>query len=281
MSDKYSEAMNFMIRRTIARLLAGWVLAVASAHALSDTDGQNIWQKRDGLSLTAAAFNPNYETKIRKSRGDTDGSLISLEDDLGLDDDDVIPVLSLAFRPWAKHKFFLSYMGMDRDAQKVLSEDLSFDGITFPAGTDVDTEFNIDMYRAGYTWSFLQNESWELGVSVGAYWVEMDMQMSAFKGFLDADYDESEPFPMFGFSGSWLLNDNWLIRGTAEAFRIDMGDTEGDFYNVRIEAEYAVTENISLGAGYDLVRIDVEDTKKNNRVTYDYDGALAFVRWHF
>ena len=266
---------------TITRILVGLLFIAASGQVLSDPGGQNIWQQRDGLSVTAGAFQPNYDTKIRKSKGDTDGSLISLEDDLGLDDDDVIPVLSLGFRPWAKHKFFFSYMGMDRDAQEVLSEDLSFDGITFPAGTDVDTEFNIDMYRAGYTWSFWQNESWELGVSVGAYWVEMDMQLSALKGFLNADYDESEAFPMFGFSGSWLLNDNWLIRGTAEAFSIDMNDTEGDFYNFRIEAEYAVTETISIGAGYDLVRIDVEDTKKNNRVNYDYDGALAFVRWHF
>ena len=46
-------------------------------------------------------------------------------------------------------------------------------------------------------------------------------------------------------------------------------------------AEYAVTESISIGAGYDLVRIDVEDTRKKNRVTYDYDGALAFVSWPF
>jgi hypothetical protein len=60
-----------------------------------------------------------------------------------------------------------------------------------------------------------------------------------------------------------------------------MNDTEGDFYNVRLECEYAFTESISIGAGYDLVRIDAEDTKKNNKVRYDYDGALVFLRWHF
>lgn len=67
---------------------------------------------------------------------------------------------------------------------------------------------------------------------------------------MNADYSESEPFPMMGFSGSWLINEDWPIRGTAEAFSIDMNDTEGDFYNVRLECEYAFTENISIGAGY-------------------------------
>ena len=34
-------------------------------------------------------------------------------------------------------------------------------------------------------------------------------------------------------------------------------------------------------AGYDLVRIDAEATEKNNKVKYDYDGALVCLRWHF
>jgi hypothetical protein len=262
-------------------MLITFACFTVSSLALCDDSGESIWQQRDGLSLSAGAFLPNYDTTIRKSKGDTDGSQIGLEDDLGLDDDDTIPTVSLSFRPWSKHKFFVSYMGMDRDASEILAEDIIFDGFTFPAGTDVDTDFDIDMYRAGYTWSFWQNAVWELGFSVGAYWVDMEMEISAQEGAIAAHFDESEPFPMIGFSGSWLLNEDWLVRGTAEAFSIDMNDTEGDFYNVRVECEYTFTENLSIGAGYDLVRIDAEDTKKNNKVKYDYDGALVFLRWHF
>jgi len=265
----------------VATLLTACLFFTINTQALSAPSEHNSWKQRDGLSLSVGAFAPNYDTTVRKSSADTDGSSIALEDDLGLDDDDLVPTLSLAFRPWERHKFFVSYMSMDRDSQQILSEDLSFDGVTFPAGTDVDTEFDIDLYRAGYTWSFLQNAVWELGFSVGAYWVKMDMALGALDGAVLADYSESEPFPMLGFSGSWLLNEHWLVRGTAEAFSIDMNDTEGDFYNLRMEVEYAFSEKISLGAGYDLVRIDAEDTRKNNRVKYDYDGLLAFVRWHF
>jgi len=264
-----------------ARTLIAIFWIAASGHALCDHSGESIWQQRDGLSLSAGVFFPNYDTKIRKSKDATNGSQISLEDDLGLEDDDEIPFVSLAVRPWSKHKFFFSYMGMDRNAKKVLSERITFDGVRFPAGTNVGTDFGIDMYRFGYTWSFLQNPAWELGFSVGAYWINMDMRMVARGGRKEADYDESEPFPMIGFSGSWLLNKNWLFRGTAEAFSIDMDDTEGDFYNVRLECEYAFTQSISVGAGYDLVRINAEDTAKNNKVKYDYDGALVFLRWHF
>lgn len=264
--------------RIFARTIALLCLA-SSANVLSDTG--SVWQQRDGLSVSAGVFLPNYDTEIRKSGSSTDGSKINLEDDLGLDKDDEIPMVSITFRPWSKHKFFISYMSMDRDADEILDEDIIFDGITFPAGINVDTTFDIGMFRAGYTWAFLQRESWELGFSVGAYQVKMDMEVEAFNGVVSGDYNESEAFPMIGFSGSWLPSDKWLIRGTAEAFSIEINETEGDFYNVRLECEYAITARLSIGAGYDLVRIDAEDTKRNNEVNYDYDGALAYLRWHF
>jgi hypothetical protein len=273
--------MNSTFTRLLRKIAVTLPLLALSAWAAGDTNDESVWQKRDGMSISVGLYMPNYDTKIRKSNSATEGSEIDLEDDLGLDDDDELPVFSIAMRPWSRHKFFFSYMSMDRDAKHVLTEDLIFDGITFPEGTDVDTDFGIDMYRAGYTWSFLQNESWELGLSLGAYWLTMDMKLSAVDGVIQADYSESEPFPMIGFSGSWLPGKNWLVRATAEAFTIDMNDTEGDFYNVRVEAEYTITENIAIGAGYDLVGIDAKDTKKNNKVNYDYDGALVYVRWLF
>jgi hypothetical protein len=153
-----------MRRRVVnTRILFALSWILSCGQALCDSIAENSWQQRDGLSLSAGVFLPNYDTTVRKSSDSADGSNISLEDDLGLDDDDEIPVVSIAIRPWSRHKFFFSYMSMDRDAAKVLSEDLIFDGVTFPAGMDVDTEFNIDMYRAGYTWSFIQNAAWELG----------------------------------------------------------------------------------------------------------------------
>jgi len=128
-------------------------------------------------------------------------------------------------------------------------------GGTFDADTGYSSE---DAHRSVLDWRQISLED-DLGLDGG----------------VEADYNESEPFPMVGFCGSWLLNKNWLVRGTAEAFSIDMNDTEGDFYNVRVECEYALTASVSIGAGYDLVRIDAEDNKRNNRVNYDYDGALA------
>ena len=86
---------------------------------------------------------------------------------------------------------------------------------------------------------------------------------------------------MVGFSGTWLINDDWLIRGAAEAFTIDQNDIDGDFYNVRLAAEYELTKRFSVGAGYDFVRISAEQTEKNNEIDYDYDGVVVFVRWLF
>ena len=258
------------------------MLLCASNYTKSEEAPANIWQQRDGLSISGGVFLVNYNSKVRKSTSKQLGTRIDLEDDLGMDSDDEIFRLAIAARPWPKHKFFLSYMAMDRNGNEVLKKDITFAGVTFPAGTQVGTKLDVAMYRGGYTWSFLQNNEWELGLSLGLYVIDMDMHVES-KRFsrIRAEDSMREPFPMIGFSGTWLVNDDWLIRGRAEAFTIDQGNTEGDFYNVRLSGEYAFTEKLSIGAGYDLVTIDAENNKRNDEIDYNYDGAVIFLRWKF
>ena len=260
--------------------LTGTVIFIlASACALGDTTTGDIWLQRDGTSIYAGAFFANYDSKLRKSSDDLLGTRIDLEEDLGMDDDDVILRAAIAARPWPKHRFFFSYMNMDRTGDKALDSDIAFDGVIFPAGTQVDSKLNLGMYRGGYTWSFLQQQSWELGLSVGVYLIDLDVRLGSKDFDIRAEDGTTEPFPMVGLSGTWLLGKDWLIRGGAEAFAIDRGNTDGDFYNVSLSGEYQVTENLSLGAGYDLVSIDAKDTKNNDEIDYNYDGAMIYLRW--
>ncbi len=255
------------------------VLIFASTFSRSESGEPGIWQQRNGTSLAAGVFLSNYSSNIQKSTRANLGTRIDLEDDLGMDNDDEIFRLSIAVRPWPRHRFFLSYMNMDRHGDEVLSKDIEFDGIIFPIDTRVKSALDIDMYRGGYNWSFLQNNEWELGLSLGLYWIDLDMQMDSIDSDFKSEHGFSDPFPMIGFSGSWLVNDDWMISATAEGFRIDQNNIDGTFYNFRLAGEYAVTGNLSVGAGYDFVRIDAENTKKNNEIVYDYDGALIFLRW--
>ncbi len=268
------------MQRLMLALLA--VLALlASNPTWSETEVENIWQQRDGTAISAGLFLVNYSSKVRSSSKSETGTLINLEDDLGLDNDDEILRIEFVTRPWPKHRFFLSYMDMDRNSTQALPKDITFDGVTFPAGLNVGSKLDVGLYRGGYTWSFLQNDEWELGLSVGVYYIDLDMHLESVDHQIRAEDSTGEPFPMLGLSGTWLVNKDWIIRGTAEAFKIDKGNTEGDFYNVRLAGEYAVSEHLSIGAGYDLVRIDAEDTNKDNKIIYDYDGAVIFLRWQF
>jgi hypothetical protein len=257
------------------------LLILASPHTRSETATENIWQQRDGTALSAGLFLVNYSSKIRSSTDDTLGTLIKLEDDLGLEEDDEILRVEFVTRPWPKHRFFLSYMEMDRNGNQTLDKDITFNGVTFPAGLQAGSKLDVGMYRGGYTWSFLQNDEWELGLSAGVYYIDLDMHLESVDHQVRAQDSTGEPFPMFGLSGTWLVNKDWLIRGTAEAFKIDRGNTDGDFYNIRFAGEYSITEALSVGAGYDLVRIDAENTKNNDEIVYDYDGAVIFLRWQF
>jgi hypothetical protein len=85
---------------------------------------------------------------------------------------------------------------------------------------------------------------------------------------------------MVGLKGAYALTEKWSVQGSAEYFRIDLDNLEGDFVDVLVGLEYRFAKHFSAGAAYNLVRIDVEETKDDDQLKYDYDGAFLYLRWH-
>ena len=85
------------------QLMLALLLVVASNHSMSETAVENIWQQRDGTSISTGVFLVDYSSKVRSSTNNSLGTLIDLEDDLGMDSDDEILRVEIATRPWPKH----------------------------------------------------------------------------------------------------------------------------------------------------------------------------------
>jgi hypothetical protein len=105
---------------------------------------------RDRFSLDAGVFIADYSSELRKS-SDERGTNIDLEDVLGLDEDDEILRFGASYRVRDRHELFVSYMNMDRDAAERIDIEIIYDGVVFPIGTDVETNWDLDIYRGGYT----------------------------------------------------------------------------------------------------------------------------------
>ena len=49
---------------------------------------------------------------------------------------------------------------------------------------------------------------------------------------------------------------------------------------VGLKGAYALTEKWSIQGSAEYFRIDVEETKDDGQLKYDYDGAFLYLGWH-
>ena len=178
-----------------------WIILIVAMLSLpvgaAETD--NVWMKTDRGSIAFGAFFVEEETEIRVS-SDTlgEGTLISFEDDLGLDEDEEVVRLGGYYRFKPRHRIEFSYFKISRDGNATVLRDIQIDDTIFPAGSKVRTELDFTVFKTAYVYSFYQTPKLELGVSTALTIYEFDSDVLAPLTRTQEDGDGTAPFPTFG-----------------------------------------------------------------------------------
>ena len=79
------------------------------------------------------------------------------------------------------------------------------------------------------------------------------------------------------------MSEKWTLRGSAEVFAIEYGDFSGSLYDLYAGIDYQITNHVALGAGVNLVNINVGVEKPNldGDLDWRYDGGLLFLKFDF
>ena len=110
-------------------LLAAALLLAASAHPAAAGPGFDVGAR-------GVYWFPSVSGDV-----DTGDGKIDLESDLGLDDEDFLGAEAFARVAWFGAR--AGYMPIKFDATNTLPGDITFEGVTFPEGTDVSTEVEL------------------------------------------------------------------------------------------------------------------------------------------
>lgn len=111
-----------------------------------------------------------------------------------------------------------------RNGRTSLGRDLEIGNITLPLGTDVNTSLNIDLYRAGYSYSFFQDDRISLGIGSGLYVMPISFSLDA-SGLITESVRESftAPLPVIGFRADFASTPKWYIRSRMDSFYLEIG----------------------------------------------------------
>src|SRR6187399_2845087 len=97
--------------------------APASAQAIDD----NFW-------ITGSGFLANVDTKVRSSltTNPNGGTEIDLEEDLGLDDNELLPAIYAGAKLGGGFVITGEYYSLSRDTTGTISRNITIDNITYP-----------------------------------------------------------------------------------------------------------------------------------------------------
>ena len=256
--------------------------------------GEFIKPGEERLYFKAGVFLQNLDTTV-EVKGGGSGEKVSLEDDLGYDDDDHTYMVGGYWRFASRHRIAIGYFESDRDAKGVANTDIDIgEGETLPVGAGFDSKFNIKVLPVQYAYSFIKNDKFELAGTAGFHWYSIDYKIAGAAGIGNIDVnarvsvDADAPMPLIGLGLDYYLTERWNFSLLGEAFwmNIDSGENlsfKGTIYNLQASTEYWIWNHLGVGAGlnYFALDVDVDDSSWNGKLEYDYWGPQIYLTSRF
>jgi len=245
----------------------------------------------DRFKINIGAYFPAVSTDLQVGVGD---GTIDLEETLGLSEDETVLRLDGYWRFAKKHRLGFGYYRLDRDASSALSGDFEIGGETWYAGALIDTDLRLDFYSLNYMYSFYQGEKWEIGGTIGAYWVRAETTIALAASITNpnppppelvaGDLYENDtfegPLPLIGLVFEYYITPKWMMTLKGGYFKLTINDYKGEITNLGASVEYQFTKTFGLGLGYDGFRLKVEAEDANSNdfasIEYKYSGVQVY-----
>lgn len=261
----------------IRYMAAVLVLCSCVSTAAAETD-----DSRFSLSLGVFITDRDSNTRVDVS-GQPAGTPVDLEGDLGLDSSDTVFRVDGYIRFNDKHRIDFSAFDLSRTSTKTIEKEINWNGTIYPIDTTVNGDFDLNVYKAAYTWSFMRREKGYLGATAGLYVADIGTRLSA-ENIADRDGGSiTAPLPVVGLRGEYQISEKWTFRASGEFFALEYEEFDGSLIDLFAGIDYQLFEHAAIGFGVNSVVIDVgiEDSNLNGEVDWRYDGGMLFFKFDF
>jgi hypothetical protein len=246
----------------------------------------------DRWNLSLGAFLVELRTDAQVGFSGIVGSILRLEDTLGLDSNHTTGRLDGLYRIKPRHAIEFGVLEIDRSASGELDTSIDFEDTRFVGW--YDSKFEMAVVRVIYRYSFINDGRVNTGVSAGLSAFDFDLAIEGEAQALDGDgnptggievkeerVDVVAPVPAFGMFIDYAIRPRLVFRASAEFFDLSVGDLEGQVVDTRASLTYFLSDHFGLGVGINTTDITYVDTGEPLRIDYRYSGVLGFLTFAF
>jgi hypothetical protein len=235
--------------------------------------------------LTISGYKPTVDTRlsVRDPSDGTKGATIDLEDDLALSDRETLPMASVKFRFTQRHALEFSFVSLDRDARSTVPYTFEFGGREFEIGIPVETQFDSDIYRLRYQYSFINSPKNEFAGSFGVHVMDFNAGINVIRAPEQQFHELTAPLPVIGLMYRHHFTDHLSIGANADWLALEIGDYKGRVLNGNAGLDWFPWRNIGFGLGYEYysIRIEADRSDFDGKVDYEFRGPTVSAKLRF
>ncbi len=259
----------------LALLLPG--LAVAQAPQSDPLNGKFDFR------IGAQAFTTASTTLRIDSETLGLGTEFTLEDATNLEEEVTVGRLDGQYRFTDRHSVGFSYYNIERTGSRTLDIDIDWDGVTFPIGIAVESQFNEKIVDVSYGYTFFVRLNATLAATAGLHVISFDTSLRALDGSRDRSNSTDAPLPVFGLSGQYRFADKWRFVGSLKVFSFDFDEYDGTFSDLVLSVEYDAWDRFGIGFGLNNFGLDVTagDANLSGTIDTDFKSFLVYFKGSF
>lgn len=228
------------------------------------------------FNFVAGGFFNGIDSSLRYGLSGV-GVEVDMEEALGLDTSMAVfkTDVSWRFSDNLRHRLDLGWFANHRKSSKVLKEDLQFGDYFFPAGTKAESKLNFEIIKAGYSYSYFQDDRFDLSASFGFYVMPIRFEVKSDIGAFKEGDDLTAPLPVFGLRNYFAVTPKIFIKNSVDVFYLEFDNFRGGVTDIQVAAEYRAFEHVGFGLGLESFRLKIKSEKSTSYPLINYDGDIS------
>jgi hypothetical protein len=201
---------------------------------------------------------------------------------------ETVPRIEGVFRFSERNRLLFNYFGYDKSKRATLSEAISYDDTTIPAGSFAEAKAKFELASVMYDYAVVETETVSWGLQIGVEYAKLEGKLYAEAGTNTYESRSSDDgyAPVVGARLTVAPNENWRFVAQGQYLDASWGnfdDYEGDLSRANALVEYRFTPNVGVFVGYDWFKLDVDQSGSDGVLGLDqrFKGPMAGVTFAF
>jgi len=208
---------------------------------------------------SGAVFTGNNNVRIPGNQG----TLFSLKDDL-ISKTAFFYRIRLSYTIKSRHTISLLYAPLETKSEGSVSRDILFEGVTFPANSELKGTYKFNSYRLTYRYDFVKKPEFEFGLGLTAKIRDAKIALSS--PGLASEKTNVGFVPLINFRLLWNIDDNFGLLLDGDALAAPQGRAE----DVLVAVTYKLSSGFGIRAGYRILEGGADNDEVYNFSLFHY-----------